>query len=65
MKTADFIKKHCVGETCRDFDGRYGCLALDGEECDAAYNHPRWHGHKMAERVNMLCEKRHEKGGSK
>ena len=58
MKTADFIKKHCAGKTCPNFDRRDGCLAYGGEECDAAFNHPRWHGLKMADRVTMLCEKR-------
>ena len=39
MKTADFIKRNCVGETCPPyFDGRYGCRAYDGEECDAAFH---------------------------
>lgn len=57
MKTAEFIKKHCVGETCPDFD-RDGCHAYDGEECDAAFNHPIWHGLKMADRVTKLCEMR-------
>lgn len=65
MKTADFIKEHCVGETCPDFDHRDGCHAYDGEECDAAFNHPRWRGLKMADRVTMLCEKRHKEGGAK
>lgn len=61
MKTADFIKKHCVGETCTDFDYRYGCRAYDGEECDAAFNHKRWRGLKMSDRVSMLCEKKKKK----
>lgn len=63
MKTADFIKKHCVGECCPDFDDRYGCRAYDGEECDEAFGHPRWRGLKMTDRVTKLCEKRHEEGG--
>ena len=58
MKTADFIKRHCVGETCPNFDHRDGCRAYDGEECDAAFIHPKWHGLKMIDRVNILCEKR-------
>lgn len=64
MKTADFIKMHCVGETCPYFSHRDGCNAYDGEECDAAFSHPEWHGLKMADRVTRLCEKR-AKGGCK
>lgn len=63
MKTAEFIKHYCIGTACPDFN--YGCRAYDGEECDAAFNHPRWRGLKMADRVTRLCEKRHEKGGTK
>lgn len=65
MKTPDFIKRYCVGATCPDFDYRDGCHAYDGEECDAAFNHPRWRGLTMMERVTMtmLCDKRHKKGG--
>lgn len=64
MKTMDFIKRHCVGETCPDFNNRYGCRAYDGEECDAAFNHPRWRGLKMADRVTKRCERATE-GGAK
>ena len=65
MKTADFIKQHCVGETCPDFDYRYGCRAYIDEECDEAFTHPIWRGLKMADRITMLCEKQHEEGGEK
>ena len=58
MKTTDFIKKHRVGEICPDFDYDCGCHAYDGEECDAAFNHPLWRGLKMADRVSRLCQKR-------
>lgn len=58
VKTADFIKEHCVRETCQYFDDRYGCRAYDGEECDEAFVQPIWHGLKMVDRVNMLCENR-------
>jgi hypothetical protein len=58
VKTADFIKKHCVGTTCPNFDSRDGCHAYGGEECAAAFNHPEWHGLKMADRVTRLCEKK-------
>ena len=64
MKTADFVKRYCIGTFCTDFDKRDGCHAYDGEECYAAFNHPAWRGLKMAERVTMLCEKRQE-GGAK
>lgn len=65
MKTADFIKEYCIGTICPDFDHYDGCHAYDGEECDAAFNHPRWRGLKMADRVTMLCENRHKEGGAK
>jgi len=61
MKTVDFIKKHCVGDTCPNFDHRDGCHAYDGEECDAAFHQPKWHGLSMVERINTFCEKEHEK----
>lgn len=61
MKTADFIKRYCIGETCPDFDGRYGCRAYDGEECNAAFHRQKWHGLSMVERINMLCEKKRKK----
>lgn len=64
VKTNDFIKKHCIGEICPNFDESDGCHAYDGEECDAAFNHPIWHGLKMADRVTMLCDKR-AKGDAK
>ena len=62
MKTADFVKEHCVGTNCPHFDHRDGCRAYDGEECDAAFNHLRWRGLKMADRVTNLCERRHKEG---
>lgn len=65
VKTVDFIRKHCVGETCPNFNRRYGCLAYDGEECDAAFNHPRWRGKKMADRVTVLCERQYKEEGVK
>ena len=66
MKTADFIKRYCIGTTCPDFDGRCGCRAYDGEECDEAFTYPIWRGLKMADRVTMLCEDQHKKkGGAK
>ena len=61
MKTTDFIKRYCIGMTCPDFDNRYGCRAYLDEECDEAYSYPKWHGLKMADRVSILCEKRHKK----
>lgn len=64
MRTEDFIREHCIGTFCPHFDYD-GCHAYDGEECDAAFNHPRWRGIKMADRVTMLCEKRHKEGGAK
>lgn len=60
MKTPDFIKRYCIGTTCPDFDYRYGCRAYGGEECEEAFNHQLWHGLKIVDRVNMLCEKRHK-----
>lgn len=63
MKTKDFIREHCIGTMCPDFD-HDGCHAYDGEECDAAFNHPLWHGLKMADRVTRQCEKK-TKGGDK
>ena len=35
MKTADFIKRNCVGETCPYFDGRYGCRANEFCRCSS------------------------------
>ena len=64
MKTADFIKKYCIGTWCPYFCGSHGCRAYDGEECDEAFTHPIWRGLKMADRVTMLCEKRHKEGGA-
>lgn len=64
MRTADFIKKHCIWTMCPDFD-RDGCHAYDGEECDAAFGHKRWRGKKMADRVTDYCEKQMKKGTSK
>jgi len=58
MKTTDFIKRYCIGTTCPNFDCLDGCHAYIGEECDAAFNHQSWHGLKMVDRVNMLCENR-------
>lgn len=60
MKTRDFIKMHCIGTYCPEFDHRDGCHAYDGEECDAAFNHPRWHGLKMVDRITNLCEREHK-----
>lgn len=65
MTTADFIKRYCIGTACPDFDGRYGCRAYIDEECDEAFNHPRWRGLKMADRITRLCEKQHEEGDAK
>ena len=62
MKTKDFIKKHCVYTMCPDFCPD-GCHAYDGEECDAAFNYPKWHGLKMADKVTKLCERRTEGAG--
>ena len=64
VRTADFIKRYCIGTTCPDFDHRDGCHAYAGDECDAAYNHPRWRGWNMADRVTNLCERR-QKGDEK
>lgn len=58
MKTKDFIKEHCIGTMCPDFDMGDGCHAYDGEECDSAFEHKRWRGMKMADRVTMYCEKK-------
>jgi len=65
MRTADFIKEHCIGTFCPDFDFERGCGAFDGEECDEAFYHPEWRGIRMADRVTRLCERRsREKGTS-
>ena len=60
VKTADFIKMYCIGQTCPDFDGRYGCRAYIDEECDEAYGQPRWRGLKMTDRINNLCEREYK-----
>ena len=60
MKTADFIRRYCIGTACPDFDYD-GCRAYDGEECDEAFNHPGWRGKKMADRVTLFCEKKERK----
>jgi hypothetical protein len=65
VKTADFIKCYCIGTACSDFDYRYGCRAYSGEECDEAFAHPIWRGLGMADRVTMLCEKRHKENERK
>lgn len=65
MKTDDFIKCYCIGMACPDFDRRDGCRAYSGEECDEAFAHPLWRGLAMADRVTMLCERRHREGGDK
>ena len=62
MKTADFIKKYCIGTTCPNFSCDDGCHAYDGEECDAAFVHERWRGKRMADRVTNYCEKHAMKG---
>lgn len=64
MRTKDFIKEHCIGTTCPDFDYD-GCHAYDGEECDAAFNHRPWRGIKMADRVTRFCERLEKKGKKK
>ncbi len=58
MKTTDFIKRHCVRETCPNFDYCDGCHAYGGEECGAAFSHPIWRGLSMVDRINMFCEKK-------
>lgn len=62
MRTADFIKEHCMGTFCPDFDFELGCRAFDGEECDEAFCHPEWRGMRMADRVTRLCERMKDYG---
>lgn len=64
VRTKDFIKEHCIGTMCPDFNYD-GCHAYDGEECDAAFVHKHWRGMKMADRVTRFCERQEKKGKKK
>jgi len=56
MTVKDFLATHCKGR-CPHFDRNWGCEAYDGEECDAAFCHPRWRGLTMRQRIEDYCEK--------